>query len=120
MRTCSEEAAGRLGRRHGAPIPTNEHVRVVSGSGAGWARPGLRPLGLGALGTAIVEVSARVAPHLLAPGGMLLAARDPAGARRLGPGSSWPQAVTAYWEGKVAPLGYNTWSSTRQLSPPGW
>lgn len=48
MRTCSEEAAGRLGRRHGAAVPTNAQVRAASGSGLGSARaaaPGARGSG---------------------------------------------------------------------------
>lgn len=86
----------------------------------GWARPGLRRLGLGALGTAIVEVSARAAPRLLAPSGMLLSAREGSGpGAKAWSGSSWPQAVTAYWDGKVALLGYSILLSTCQLSPPG-
>lgn len=45
VRTCSEKAAGRLSRRHGATIPTNEQVRAASGRGLGSARaaaPGAR------------------------------------------------------------------------------
>lgn len=48
VRTCSEEAAGRLGRHHGATIPTNAQVRATSGSGLGLARaaaPGARDSG---------------------------------------------------------------------------
>lgn len=84
VRTCSEEAAGRLARRHGAAVPTNAQVRAASGSGLGSAR---EARGLGALATAIVVVE-RFRQGLLTTSQPLV---------------GWPQL----WEG--AGLGAKSW-----------